>query len=136
MVKDIENNVLEDFINVTGLIRRDGAESYTFVHRTIQEYHAAEYIKSCSSKTKSKILNKLLTEIPNNRIMVNTAVFLNHIDNENTIEELIIPLMEQFGFNEEKIDYKKACQPCIQCYYGKGSHNNKREKNDRQRKTG
>ncbi|HEE9790079.1 TPA: NACHT domain-containing protein [Enterobacter soli] len=105
--KDIENNVLEDFINVTGLIRRDGAESYTFVHRTIQEYHAAEYIKSCSSKTKSKILNKLLTEIPNNRIMVNTAVFLNHIDNENTIEELIIPLMEQFGFNEEKIDYKK-----------------------------
>lgn len=107
---NLEYKVLEDFVNVTGLIRRDGAESYTFVHRTIQEYHAAEFIKSCTSKTKTKILAKLLAEIPNNKIMLNTAVFLNHIDNENTIEEFIIPLMENFGFNTEGANYKALAE--------------------------
>ncbi|EFN5983815.1 hypothetical protein FVW10_24705, partial [Escherichia coli] len=94
-------DLINDYIDVTGLIRRDGAEIFTFVHKTIQEYHAAEFIKNSASSIKSKILLSLVKELKNNSIMLNTAVFLNHIDMENTTEELIIPLMQEIGFKEE-----------------------------------
>ncbi|HBL8814057.1 TPA: NACHT domain-containing protein [Escherichia coli] len=93
-------DLIDDYIDVTGLIRRDGAEVFTFVHKTIQEYHAAEFIKNSASSIKSKILSNLVKELRNNSTMLNTAVFLNHIDMENTTEELVIPLMKDIGFKE------------------------------------
>lgn len=96
--KEKTEDLLDDFVDVTGLIRTDGSEAYTFVHRTIQEYHAAEFIKNSASSIKSKLLLALLDNLKSSGSMLNTCIFLHHIDTENTIEELIIPLMESSGF--------------------------------------
>lgn len=100
------SGLIDDYIDVTGLIRKDGAEIYTFVHKTIQEYHAAEFIKNSASSIKSQLISKIKDGLSINNSMLSTSVFLHHIDTENTIEELIIPLLESNGFKRSEFDAK------------------------------
>lgn len=107
---DLADNLIADYIDVTGLIRRDGAEIFTFVHKTIQEYHAAEFVRNSASSIKSEILRKMVEELKTDNSMINCAVFLQQIDTENTIEELILPYLESKGFTESDFDKNKVAE--------------------------
>lgn len=106
----LADNLIADYIDVTGLIRKDGAEIFTFVHKTIQEYHAAEFVKNSASSVKSAILKKMVDELENDNNMLNCAVFLQQIDTENTIEELTLPLLSNKGFSVDNFDKNKVAE--------------------------
>jgi hypothetical protein len=107
---DLADNLIADYIDVTGLIRRDGAEIFTFVHKTIQEYHAAEFVRNSASSIKSEILHKMVEELKADNSMLNCAVFLQQIDTENTIEELILPLLSNKGFCVDSFDKNRVAE--------------------------
>ncbi|MBK5480348.1 NACHT domain-containing protein [Pseudomonas sp. TH21] len=94
------SNFYSDIIDITGLIRKDGYLNNTFIHKTIQEFHAAEFIRMSSSKRKKEINEMLVRESSENLSWINTSKFLYDIDKENTIEELIIPLCEKHHLHE------------------------------------
>lgn len=90
-------NYLEDLIQVTGLIKADGYDNYSFIHRSIMEYHASVYIKNSEKKKdyQSKISKELLRC---NDEFVGLAEFLYDIDKESTLRNISLPLFEFFGF--------------------------------------
>lgn len=45
-----EKNIVEDIIDITNLITRDGYDNYTFVHKSIQDFYAAKFISSSSEE--------------------------------------------------------------------------------------
>ncbi|HEJ7985068.1 TPA: NACHT domain-containing protein [Serratia marcescens] len=88
-----------DFIDITCLIQRDGYDRYVFLHKSIQEYHAAEYVKSLSLDKKSIFISAILKSIKSESKLSATARYLYEIDKENTFNLLCKPLCE-----EAKID--------------------------------
>lgn len=89
---------LEDLVNVTGLINSDGFENYTFIHRSIMEYHASVYIKSSEKKAsyQSRICDELLKY---NDEFVGLTEFLYEIDHESTLKNISMPIFSHFGFD-------------------------------------
>ncbi|MGS8542281.1 hypothetical protein ACFKPV_22725, partial [Salmonella enterica subsp. enterica serovar Anatum] len=61
-------SLAQDFINVTCLIQREGFNKYIFIHKSIQEYHAAEFIKNISSDQKNKFYSFLVEDIKKNEL--------------------------------------------------------------------
>lgn len=116
---NLADDLISDYIDVTGLIRGDGAEIFTFVHKTIQEYHAAEFVKNSASSIKSKLLYSMVDELQINNTMLNCAVFLQQIDTENTIEELIIPIMTKKGFSADSFDKNNVAEDIYSAALGK-----------------
>lgn len=87
-----------DIVNVTGLIKKDGYEHNVFIHRTIQEFHAAEYIKSSASRKKSEINKMLVASLRSDRLWLGVAKFLMLSDRDNSIDEILLPLCESREF--------------------------------------
>ncbi|MBA0203911.1 NACHT domain-containing protein [Pectobacterium aroidearum] len=85
-----------DFIDITCLIQKDGYDRYVFLHKSIQEYHAAEYVKSLSLDKKSIFMSAILKNIKSDSKMSATARYLYEIDKENTFNLLCKPLCEDF----------------------------------------
>lgn len=52
-------NLLDDIIKITCLILREGDE-YRFIHKSIQEYYAASYIKDRPDSVKAKFYNDII----------------------------------------------------------------------------
>ncbi|WP_272521702.1 NACHT domain-containing protein [Providencia sp. PROV202] len=98
-----QSNYLDDLIRVTGLIKNDGYDNFTYIHRSILEYHAAKYILESDSKKiayQNKILDKLINL--DNRYIAITE-FLFDKDEESTIKNIGIPLFEFLGFGRGSI---------------------------------
>ncbi len=96
---------LEDLLKVTGLIKIDGYDNYSYIHKSIMEYHAALYIKNAEKKPdyQSKIFNELLRC---NQGFIGLTEFLYDIDREATLKCISLPLFEKFGFNVNADDYQ------------------------------
>lgn len=102
-----------DFIDITCLIQRDGYDRYVFLHKSIQEYHAAEYVKSLSLDKKAIFMSAILKSIQSESKLSATARYLYEIDKENTFNLLCKPLCE-----EAKIDkYPENKQALIESIY-------------------
>lgn len=92
---------LEDLLKVTGLIKADGYDNYSFIHKSIMEYHAAVYIKNAEKK--SDYQNKICAELLNcNLSFIGLVEFLYDIDRESTLRFISMPLFDHFGFNNKK----------------------------------
>ncbi|WP_410260246.1 NACHT domain-containing protein, partial [Klebsiella pneumoniae] len=74
-------NLAVDFVDVTCLIQREGYNKYIFIHKSIQEYHAAEFIRNISSDKKPKFYNLIMEDIKQNNYRYhNTISFLQETD--------------------------------------------------------
>jgi len=104
-------NMAYDFIDITCLIQRDGFDRYVFLHKSIQEYHAAEYVKSLSLEKKKVFMAAILDSIKKESKMSATAKYLYEIDKENTFNLICTPLCEEYGIdafpekNDAVVDY-------------------------------
>ncbi|EFH3250472.1 NACHT domain-containing protein, partial [Escherichia coli] len=101
-----------DFVNVTCLIQKDGYDKYIFIHKSIQEYHAAEFIKNISSEKKGKFYNLICEDIKNNNLKYsNSVAFLAEIDEIDCARHLIMPLCEHSGVSDwaklDQLGYKE-----------------------------
>jgi len=69
-------NLCEDFVDVTCLIQKDGYQRYSFLHKSICEFHAASFIKEMGIDTKPKFYENILNKIyNNNQEILNTVIF-------------------------------------------------------------
>jgi len=94
-------DLCDDFINVTCLIQKDGYQRYSFLHKSICEFHAASFIKNIGIDTKPKFYENILERIyHNNTEMLNTVIFLKNIDHHDFAKNLTIPLLEKIGVNK------------------------------------
>jgi len=99
-------DIAYDFVDITCLIQKDGYDRYVFLHKSIQEYHAAEYVKSLSLEKKKLFMSAILKSIEEESKLSATARYLYEIDKENTYELICKPLCEKYGINkfQEKAD--------------------------------
>jgi len=81
----------EDLLKSVCILTQDGI-SYSFTHRSFQEYFAALYVKSCDPEYRRKLLNRF-------SIMGGGESVLNlyfEMDRINLEKELIVPFMKKF----------------------------------------
>jgi len=94
-------DLCDDFVDVTCLIQKDGYERYSFLHKSICEYHAAVFIKEMSDDVKdifySDVIENMISE---NIEMMNTISFLKNIDKLHFSKNITIPLMEKLGVDQ------------------------------------
>jgi len=90
------DNVRSDMINITCLIQRDGYDRYVFLHKSIQEFHAAKFIRSLSFEHKSKLYNRLLEVIDNEDKYDNVINFLKAIDTNDYESLLVMKYFEKY----------------------------------------
>ncbi|MEH8135279.1 hypothetical protein [Aeromonas veronii] len=93
------DNVRSDIINITCLIQRDGYDRYVFLHKSIQEFHAAKFIRSLSFEHKSKLYNRLLEVIDNEDKYDNVINFLKAIDTNDCESLLVMKYFEKYFDN-------------------------------------
>lgn len=93
-----------DFIDITCLIQKDGYDRYVFLHKSIQEYHAAEYVKSLSLDKKKSFMRAILNSIKVESKMSATARYLYEIDKENAFNLLCAPLCEEYKIDKYEED--------------------------------
>lgn len=105
-------DLISDFLNITCMIQKDGYDRYVFIHKSIQEYHAAEFIKSVSSANKNKLYKILLDDVINETYRyANVISFLIEIDAIDAAKYLILPLCNHYniaswhGLETEAIKY-------------------------------
>lgn len=89
-----------DFINITCLIQKDGYDKYVYLHKSIQEYHASEFIKNSSIDKKEQFYKILLKDIENERRFGNVISFLMSSDKEDVIKLVLLPLCESLGIDK------------------------------------
>lgn len=94
-------NCLSDIIKITSLLKEDGYEQYAFIHKSIQEYHAALFIKESDESSKKSISASILSGLQKRQVKYyGVSRFLYSIDSINTIEKIALPCFESLGFNE------------------------------------
>ncbi|ENK2308757.1 NACHT domain-containing protein [Vibrio alginolyticus] len=94
---DIDNseleNIKQDIINITCLIQKDGYDRYVFLHKSVQEFHAAKFISKLRHEHKKLLYKKISDLIEKEDKFDNVIYFLREID-KNDFELLL--LIEHF----------------------------------------
>ncbi|MBY7805613.1 NACHT domain-containing protein [Vibrio fluvialis] len=97
---DVTEQVLKDLVNITCLIQKDGFDKFVFLHKSIQEFHAAKFIASLPHKHKEKFYLKLVDIIDNEDKFDNVLVFLRYIDADDYNSLLVLNY-----FNKKKLNH-------------------------------
>ncbi|EGQ9110194.1 NACHT domain-containing protein [Vibrio sp. Vb2424] len=91
--RDQLENIKQDIINITCLIQKDGFDRYVYLHKSVQEFHAAKFISNLPHEHKKKFYNKISSIIEESDKYDNVVSFLREID-KNDFEYLL--LIEHF----------------------------------------
>ncbi|MBH3213761.1 NACHT domain-containing protein [Serratia marcescens] len=104
--KGCEDDILDDLINVTSLIIDDGLYHYSYIHRTIQEYHAAVFVKDATQEAKNAYQKTITDKLVNgDHYIIGMTSFLDSLDQANTTKNILTPIFEKFGIDsKEKIE--------------------------------
>ncbi|ETX11408.1 hypothetical protein MUS1_11180 [Marinomonas ushuaiensis DSM 15871] len=103
-LEDIEK-IQKDFINITCLIQKDGFDKYVYLHKSVQEFHAAKFIASLPHKHKGKFYKKLAEVVDIEDKFDNVLQFLKKIDTDDYNSLLVI---EYFNLNKlTQLEYDK-----------------------------
>ena len=95
---DSNNNIdkiQKDLIDITCLLQRDGFDRYVFLHKSIQEFHAAKFIASLPHKHKERFYKKLSSIVDIEDKYDNVLTFLQHVDKEEYESLFILNYFEQ-----------------------------------------
>ncbi|KOY86025.1 hypothetical protein AD998_07600 [bacterium 336/3] len=112
--------LIEDLKIAIGILNKEGTD-YTFPHRSLQEYFAANYIKNLSEVNKKDVLTKIKLNIEKSiTYMIDNAnfiVLLKELDYISISKYILIPRLIKCIENLKKIDredfqkqYEVLCQ--------------------------
>ncbi|ENL8513921.1 NACHT domain-containing protein [Providencia rettgeri] len=73
------SNFLKDIRIITCLIQENGIDEYVYIHRSVQEYHAAYYFKYLPDEMIDEFIHELLNLVRESEQYDNTLYFLNKI---------------------------------------------------------
>lgn len=94
------DNIQRDFINITCLLQADGYDRYVFLHKSIQEFHAAKFVAELPYEHKVKFYAKVLDLIDIEDKYDNLLLFLKNLDRNNFERLLVINY-----FNKTKLNH-------------------------------
>ncbi|WP_425854308.1 NACHT domain-containing protein [Aeromonas veronii] len=98
--KENLENIKQDIINITCLIQKDGFDRYVYLHRSVQEFHAAKFISSLPLISKRKIYSKLKDNLNISDSFYGVIGFLMDIDIHDFSSELVLSYMNDIGLND------------------------------------
>ncbi|HAS6026226.1 TPA: NACHT domain-containing protein [Vibrio vulnificus] len=84
------SKVVTDIIEITCLLQQDGFDKYLFLHKSIQEFHAARFLADCRHERKQSIYSQILNNIDRDQKWDNVINFLSKIDEDDFLEMLLI----------------------------------------------
>lgn len=88
---------IDDIINITCLIQQDGLDRYVFLHKSVQEYHAAYTICNLPREIKIQFYDSITGSLSSNDKFDNVLTFLYYIDKDTFQEEISIKYFEKLG---------------------------------------
>ncbi|NDO83315.1 hypothetical protein CJP72_21910 [Citrobacter sp. NCU1] len=88
---------VDDIINITCLIQQDGLDRYVFLHKSVQEYHAAYTISNLPKEIKMKFYDSITENLSSNDKFDNVLTFLHYIDKDAFQEQISIKYFETLG---------------------------------------
>jgi len=91
------NEIRADIVDGTNLISRDGNDFYTFIHKSIQEYHAAKFHIEVDGK--EKYIKDLIFD--NDPALLNFLRFLYQISPRDFMLFYVVPYMRSLGFKKK-----------------------------------
>lgn len=100
-IKDISADlILDDFITITSLIQRDGYDHIVFLHKSVAEFHASQFICNSSIRQKTNILHEMYKKICNqNYYLYPLMQYLYIYSEQDVITNILIPLCKDIGFD-------------------------------------
>lgn len=104
--KELTEQIQKDLVNITCLIQKDGFDKYVFLHKSVQEFHAAKFISTLPHKHKEKFYLKLVDIIDREDKFDNVINFLRHIDTDDYNSLLVLQYFNQKKLNHLDSDSK------------------------------
>lgn len=68
---------VQDIISITSLIQKDGADNYVYIHKSVQEYHAAFYFNYIPKDMLDNFCSTIMNNVKNSEIYDNMLYFLH-----------------------------------------------------------
>ncbi|MEZ2685162.1 NACHT domain-containing NTPase [Proteus vulgaris] len=107
--KECESFV-DDIINITCLIQQDGLDRYVFLHKSIQEYHAAYTISNLPKDIKIQFYDSITENLSSDDKFDNMLTFLYYIDKDTFHEHISIKYFEKLGLASiVNVDISDVC---------------------------
>ncbi|TMP02805.1 hypothetical protein CWC11_16395 [Pseudoalteromonas sp. S3178] len=103
---ELTEKVQNDLINITCLIQKDGFDKYLFLHKSVQEFHAAKFIASLPYVHKEKFYLKLLEVIDEEDKFDNVLQFLKEIDTNDYNALLVLKYFQNKKLNRLNTESK------------------------------
>ncbi len=103
---ELTEKVQNDLIDITCLIQKDGFDKYLFLHKSIQEFHAAKFIASLPHVHKEKFYLKLLEVIDEEDKFDNVLQFLKEIDTNDYNALLVLKYFQNKKLNRLNTESK------------------------------
>lgn len=100
-------NIQRDFINITCLLQTDGYDRFVFLHKSIQEFHAAKFVAALPYEHKVKFYDKVLDLIEIEDKYDNLLLFLKNLDRNNFERLLIINYFNKIRLNHLETERKQ-----------------------------
>lgn len=94
--KSLSDVIAQELKSITNLIINDGYNEYRYVHKSIQEFFAASFIRNLPDEKKAGFYKKCTRDYAYASIFKNTLFFLESIDYHNYYEYMFIPAMHEF----------------------------------------
>jgi hypothetical protein len=92
-IKECPEKALDDIINITCLLVKDG-EDHRFIHKSVQEYYSASYIKNRPESLGKKFYEKILNDFENNFVKWRQELkFLEEIDTYRFYKFFLLPFL-------------------------------------------
>lgn len=89
--------LIKDICNITCLIQEEGIGRYVFIHKSIQEFHAAVFISQLDSERKKQFYSYLITIIDVKDRFDNLIYYLSDIDSDDYHKLLVLKKIEAIG---------------------------------------
>lgn len=132
---DVDNKqcefFLDDLINITCLIQQDGLDRYVFLHKSVQEYHAAYAISTLPGGMKSNFYDFVTRTISNNDKFDNVLNFLRFIDEDSFQSCMVIKYFDKLELEsvvKNSLDY--VCEYLAKKINGLGMYAEKTDDNN------
>lgn len=91
--------VWSDIIDITCLLQQDGYDRYLFLHKSIQEFHAAQFLADCRHERKVSIYSQILDKIDIDHKWDNVINFLSKVDENDFSEMFLIKKCQSIDLN-------------------------------------
>ncbi|MCF6689023.1 NACHT domain-containing protein [Raoultella terrigena] len=101
---------VDDIINITCLIQQDGLDRYVFLHKSVQEYHAAYTICNLPQNIKMQFYSSVTENLLSTYKFENVLIFLHYIDKDAFQEYISIKHFENLGLDAiAQMDIDDVC---------------------------